>query len=174
MIGTPAADTAVTCNPAQLPKCDPHLLEIRFPIAVVSPLSPDTSACTKALPGSAAASPLLLQPRLVPRLAFLPLLPAARLPRPVPMFGSTPACSPTLREKFKTLCLEWNVVQRLTKHWGSLRWGRMGYGHRIRRTLAQPVCTCHALSGCSVRLFRCRALSQPRVLKSPARPPQMG
>ena len=23
----------------------------------------------------------------------------------------------------------------------------MGYGHRIRRTLAQPVCTCHALSG---------------------------
>ena len=58
--------------------------------------------------------------------------------------------------------------------WGSLRWGRMGYGHRIRRTLAQPVCTCHALSGCSVRLFRCRALSQPRVLKSPARPPQMG
>ena len=49
---------------------------------------------------------------------------------------------------------------------GSLRWGRMGYGHRIRRTLAQPVCTCHALSGCSVRLFRCRALSEDFAAKS--------
>ena len=67
--------------------------------------------------------------------------------------------------------------ERFSRVWGSLRWGRMGYGgygHRIRRTLAQPVCTCHALSGCSVRLFRCRALSQLCVLKSLARPPQMG
>ena len=66
------------------------------------------------------------------------------------------------------------AATRLRVHAGSLRWGRMGYGHRIRRTLAQPVCTCHVLSSCSVRLFRCRALSQTCVLKSPARPPQMG
>ena len=54
---------------------------------------------------------------------------------------------------------------------GCLRWGRMGYGRRVHRTLAPPVCTCLATVRLQRPFVQVPRFSQLCVLKSPARPP---